>query len=134
VEVIVPSFRRKLALTGLIAALAPEPVSTPSRAEGLRCGWFDNPSPGNASLFDKDDEWIIAVQGGHQADGDWPPDFPPGQWIKLGAGDYGYGCACLTVDVDAQEKTVTKIMSGTARPLSVCRKDSSVARLEKKLR
>ncbi len=133
-EVIITRFRGKLALTGLIVGCALVLVSTPSRAAGLRCGWFDNPSPGNASLFDQDGEWTIAVQGGHQADGDWPPDFPPGQWIRLGAADYGYGCACLTVDVDAREKTVTKISSGKARPLSVCRKDSSIAKIEKKLR
>jgi Protein of unknown function (DUF4087) len=44
-----------------------------------RCGWFSNPTPANASLFDRDGEWIIGVQGGYQAEGDWP-DFEPGQW------------------------------------------------------
>jgi hypothetical protein len=133
-EVKIASFRRKLALAGLLAASTVALGSTLSRAASLRCGWFDNPSPGNASLFDKDGEWIVAAQGGHQADGDWPPDFPPAQWIKLGAGDYGYGCACLNVDVDAREKTVLKIVSGKARPLSVCRKDSHIAKIETKLR
>ena len=38
----------------------------------MRCGWFSNPTPGNASLYDRDGEWIIGVQGGYQADGDWP--------------------------------------------------------------
>lgn len=31
----------------------------------LRCGWFDNPSPANATLLDGDGEWIIGMQGGH---------------------------------------------------------------------
>jgi len=129
-----PAFRPKLAVTWLIAALTVALLSNPSRAASLRCGWFDNPSPGNASLFDKDGEWIIAKQGGHQADGDWPPEFAPGQWIKRGAGSYGYGCACFEVDVDAKEKTVLTIKSVKARPLSVCRKDSNIAKIEKKLR
>ncbi len=33
-----------------------------------RCGWFDNPTPANYSLYDKDSEWIIGVQGGYQVD------------------------------------------------------------------
>jgi hypothetical protein len=46
-----------------------------------RCGWFSNPTPANASLYDRDDEWIIGVQGGHQADGDWP-QFSAKQWVE----------------------------------------------------
>lgn len=60
-----------------------------------RCGWFSNPTPANASLYDSDAEWIIGVQGGHQADGDWP-EFGAGQWVKRN-GNYGYGCACMRV-------------------------------------
>jgi hypothetical protein len=29
-----------------------------------RCGWFSNPTPANASLYDAQREWIISVQGG----------------------------------------------------------------------
>ncbi len=114
----------------LMIALAP----MPARAADVRCGWLDNPTPGNASLFDKDGEWIIAAQGGHQADGDWPPPFAPGQWISQGPGDYGYGCACLTVEVDAANKAILKISSGKARPLSVCRRDPAIENIEKRLR
>jgi hypothetical protein len=36
------------------------------------CGWFENPTPGNASLQDRTGEWVIGIQGGHQDEGDWP--------------------------------------------------------------
>jgi len=29
-----------------------------------RCGWFSNPTPANAWLWDREAEWIIGVQGG----------------------------------------------------------------------
>ncbi len=125
---------RNRALATVIAASMIAAAPMPARAANVRCGWLDNPSPGNASLFDKDGEWTIAVQGGHQANGDWPPAFEPGQWIRRGPGDYGYGCACLAVDVDVPEKTILNISSGKARPLSVCRRDSAIANIEKRLR
>ncbi len=61
-----------------------------------RCGWLSNPTPANISLYDRDGEWIIGVQGGYQVEGEWEfPDFKPGQWVITNAGSYGYGCACL---------------------------------------
>jgi hypothetical protein len=113
---------------GSIAAQARPPDSE------QRCGWFDNPSPGNASLYDKDGEWTIAVQGGHQARGDWPPEYRQEQWRHTGTGSYGYGCACLIVRVDADEKNVLEIFSSKARPLSVCRRDRALAGIEDTLR
>lgn len=91
----------------------------------MRCGWFSNPTPANASLFDRDGEWIIGVQGGHQADGDWP-GFQPNEWVKTNV-NYGYGCACLRVRVD-REQQVMAIESARAQPLSKCRKDRSIRR------
>ena len=91
-----------------------------------RCGWFSNPTPANASLHDRDDEWIIAVQGGHQAEGDWP-EFGPKQWVETN-GHHGYGCACLTVRVDRESHKVLEIMSARARPLSACRRDRALKR------
>ncbi|MGH9760842.1 MAG: DUF4087 domain-containing protein [Blastocatellia bacterium] len=89
-----------------------------------RCGWFSNPTPGNASLYDKDGEWIIGVQGGHQAEGDWPT-FKSNQWVRTN-GSYGYGCACLRVRVDHDSHEVLEIKSSYARPLSACRKDPAL--------
>src|SRR5215510_8215726 len=89
-----------------------------------RCGWFSNPTPANASLFDREGEWIIGVQGGYQAEGDWP-SFSPKQWVETN-GHYGYGCACLRVRVDRSERHVLVIESAQARALSVCRRDPAL--------
>ena len=92
----------------------------------MRCGWFSNPTPANASLFDREGEWIIGVQGGHQAEGDWP-SFSPKQWVETN-GHYGYGCACLRVSVDRSEKQVVVIESAQARALSTCRRDPALGK------
>src|SRR5215216_4756630 len=89
-----------------------------------RCGWFSNPTPANASLYDRDGEWIIGVQGGYQAEGDWP-DFSAKQWIETNV-HYGYGCACLRVQVDRSTERVMKIESSRPRPLSACRRDKAL--------
>src|ERR1044072_4450866 len=91
-----------------------------------RCGWFSNPTPANASLHDREAEWIVGVQGGHQADGDWP-SFAPKQWIETN-GHYGYGGACMTVEVDRESGRVLEIKSARARALSTCRRDKALKR------
>jgi len=91
-----------------------------------RCGWFSNPTPSNASLYDREGEWIISVQGGYQADGDWP-DFGPKQWIETNV-HYGYGCACLQLQVNRSTRRVIAIESAKARPLSACRNDRKLKR------
>jgi hypothetical protein len=100
--------------------------SVRAQQDGLetRCGWFSNPTPANAWLADKDGEWIIGVQGGRQADGDWP-DFKPSEWVRTN-GNYGYGCACLRVKVDRKTLDILEIKSAHARPLSACRKDRAL--------
>jgi uncharacterized protein DUF4087 len=91
-----------------------------------RCGWFSNPTPSNASLHDREAEWIVGVQGGYQAEGDWP-DFGPKQWIETNV-HYGYGCACLRVRVDRSTHRVIAIESARPRPLSACRNDRKLKR------
>ena len=92
-----------------------------------RCGWFDNPTPANLSLFDRDAEWIIGVQGGHQVEGDWDwPEFKRGQWVTTNASSYGYGCVCLQLRVNKETHHVLEIKSSRVRPLSVCRRDRSL--------
>lgn len=90
-----------------------------------RCGWYENPTPGNHWLTDKDGEWTIGVQGGHQAEGDYPPEFSDDQWVNTNI-NYGYGCACLRVKTDKKNKYITEVVSATAKPLSACRKDKSL--------
>ena len=91
-----------------------------------RCGWFSNPTPANASLYDRDAEWIIGVQGGHQAEGDWP-EFASGQWVKTN-GNYGYGWACMRVQTNGKTHEVSTIESAQARALSACRNDAALKR------
>ena len=94
-----------------------------------RCGWFDNPTPANTSLFDREAEWISGVQGGYQVEGDWDwPDFKPGQWVITNGSSYGYGCVCMRLRVNKETHQVLEIISSTARPLSACRRDRSLNR------
>lgn len=112
-----------MGLTGMQSVSSHAPVVFASET---RCGWFSNPTPANASLYDREAEWIIGEQGGHQADGDWP-DFGPGQWVKTNR-DYGYGCACMRVQTNSKTHEVIMIESGQARALSACRKDAALKR------
>ena len=112
-----------VAFAGAKSGTPGEPAS--AQAE-TRCGWFDNPTPANASLLDREDEWVISVQGGHQAEGDWP-SFGPKQWVETN-GHYGYGCACMRLRVDRETHHVLAIESARARPLSACRRDRALKR------
>ncbi|HEU4404836.1 MAG TPA: DUF4087 domain-containing protein [Polyangiaceae bacterium] len=91
-----------------------------------RCGWFENPTPANAWLTDRDGEWLISMQGGYHADGDWPPAFKRRQWVHTNGGSYGYGCACMHVSVDRAKKRVRKIASARPLELSACRADPAL--------
>jgi hypothetical protein len=99
----------------------PEPPGGSEAAQfETRCGWFDNPTPANVSLFDRDAEWIIGVQGGYQVEGDWDwPDFKPGQWVSTNAGSYGYGCVCLQLRVNKETHKVLEIKSARAATVRV---------------
>ncbi|OOG58991.1 DUF4087 domain-containing protein [Polaromonas sp. C04] len=77
-------------------------------------------NPGNASLFDRDGEWTIGIQGGHQAEGDWP-DFTASQWVNTNRG-HDYSCACLDGVADPRTHEVARIRFAHARALSVCRR------------
>jgi hypothetical protein len=99
----------------------------------LRCGWFDNPSPSNVWLYDRDGQWTIGIQGGHQAKGNWPT-FKPADWIRAGSGSYGYGCACMRLQANAETRDVMLIVSATARPIAACRNDPALKGTEPSLR
>jgi Protein of unknown function (DUF4087) len=129
---------RSAALTLALAigsAAVPGHASAPQAAASssggvaeTRCGWFDNPTPQNASLVDRDGAWTISVQGGHSAAGRWPR-FKASQashWVRTNAGSYGYGCACMRVTVDREASTIKRIVSSTPKALAVCRNDASI--------
>jgi len=99
-----------------------------------RCGWFSNPTPANISLFDKDAEWIIGVQGGYQVEGDWDwPKFKAGQWVHTNGADYGYGCVCMDLKVNKETQEVREIKDVRALPLSTCRNDPALKKYKGKL-
>ena len=95
-----------------------------------RCGWLDNPSPGNASLIDQSGEWIITMQGMFGARGDLPSfdDLTnDAMFVPSGVAGYGYGCACLDVKTlkgdDVRENRIVQIIGGAVYPLAECRKN-----------
>ena len=93
-----------------------------------RCGWFDNPTPANLWLYDREGQWIIGTQGGYQVEADWDrPDFKKGQWVATN-GHYGYGCACLQLRANKKTGKVLEIKSARARPLAACRRDRALSK------
>ena len=113
-----------LAFAALVSGQTRRPRAPAVERFETRCGWLSNPTPANASLHDRDGEWVIGVQGGHQAEGDWP-SFKRGQWVETN-GHYGHGCACLRLQVNRQTHRVIEIESARARPLASCRRDRSL--------
>ena len=116
----------KISLMTILFALAfdlPD-VSAQSKKFETRCGWLDNPTPSNFSLYDREREWIISVQGGYQVEDFAAPDFKS-QWIETN-NSYGYGCACLNMTVDKETSRVLAIIKSYVKPLSVCQKDNAL--------
>lgn len=130
--------KRKLTAAALTAVVVFACPVTPDPAVGLaaqtrfelRCGWFSNPTPANAWLIDKDGEWTIGIQGGYQAEGDWP-DISERQWVKTNV-HYGYGCACIRASIDRKTERVIQIKSGYGKTLAACRRDPALRRKEPK--
>lgn len=92
-----------------------------------RCGWFENPTPANIWLTDRDGEWTIGIQGGYQVAGEWDwPKFKKSEWVVTNSGGRGYGCACFKVTANAETKEILHIYSTQSRPLKACRKDPAL--------
>lgn len=110
-----------LSIANIARAEATEP------AKETRCGWFDNSSPGNISLIDKDGEWTIGIQGGYQLQDDWPwPKFKKSEWVATNSGSHGHGCVCLKVVVNKTTEEIVHIYSAKTQALSVCRNDHNL--------
>ena len=89
------------------------------------CGWLDNPTPGNVELLDRDGRWEIAMQGGHQAEGNLPA-FTSARWVRTGHGSAGYGCVCIKARVDRDERKILQMVQARSMPLQTCRKDPAI--------
>ena len=126
-----------VAVVALVAVMVaaghskPASGSASSLAFETRCGWFSNPTPANAWLYDREAEWTISVQGGHEAEGDWP-EFKPSQWVSTN-GNYGYGCACLEVRVNKRTHEVLEIKSARPKAIAQCRRDAALKKWNRRL-
>jgi hypothetical protein len=118
------------AMDPFILLVAASAAASPQSGPTSRCGWLDNPSPANWSLFDRDGEWLIGMMGDYQAPGiDNVPDFPKSAWVRRNAGSYGYGCVCMKVTTDRATHRITNILSAVAKPLRLCRADRKLPKL-----
>lgn len=105
---------------------APKPIA----AAGRRCGWLYNPTPGNWWLVDRDGEWILGTQGREPVAGmDDIPDMSAGEWVETN-GSYGYGCACIDMEVEPASGDVLRISRATPKPIAQCRRDKSLPKPE----
>lgn len=103
-------------------------TASPLLAAETRCGWLQNPTPGNWWLDDADGSWTIMSQGG----GDGPagmdliPDISERDYVRTN-GNYGYACACLSVETDDSEESITGILSFRQLALSKCENDRNLS-------
>jgi len=102
-------------------------LPTTSLAAERRCGWLVNPTPGNYWLTDRNGTWTLATQGVESSDDVMLnlPDFDADEYVASN-GNYGYGCACLTVDVDRAESRIVRTYAGDILPLRRCEADKSL--------
>jgi hypothetical protein len=119
-----------ICLLMLFATGQPLPTNETPSDYKTRCGWFDNPTPSNIWLHDREAEWTIGVQGGYQTPGDWSwPEFKPGQWVITNpGGEHGYGCVCMQLRVNKRTHQVIEIKSVRGRSLAQCRRDPALKR------
>jgi len=77
-------------------------ISSVSSASELRCGWLDNPTPGNNWLIDRHGKWEISTQGNILIDDnsmDNLPEINDDEFVRTNV-NYGYSCVCLDVTID----------------------------------
>jgi hypothetical protein len=120
-----------LLLLGLASqTLAAPPPAKPGRAPrhfSRRCGWLDNPTPGNFFLRDREGEWTLAVQGGPEAEGmDSLPDLSGNEFVEIN-GHHGYACVCLDAAVDPKPRVILAIRRVKQQLLKSCLEDPDLA-------
>ncbi len=121
----------------LIAAILAVLPTSVFAAEN-RCGWVQNPTPGNYWLDDRDGTWIIATQGSeNEALGmENMGDLSAGDFVKTN-GYYGYACGCMKVETehntdpqDSSAGRITAIYSFKQLKIAKCSADKSLPRPE----
>ncbi|AIV05958.1 hypothetical protein LA59_10950 [Vibrio harveyi] len=118
--------RLLIVILGIFSALA-------ATAEETRCGWLENPSPANMWLIDRDGSWGISVQGTSNALDDksmellYQATADENEFVRTNR-NYGFSCACLTVDVDEEINSITTIYKSKQLPLKQCLEDISITK------
>lgn len=97
-----------------------------AQASENRCGWINNPTPGNWWLTDADGQWTIMTQGSYEAGGmDNIGDISAGDYVATN-GNYGYACGCMQVDTDGRG-AITDIYSFRQLPIGKCENDGALS-------
>ena len=113
----------------LIAAFLTLAFPALAQAAENRCGWIDNPTPGNWSLEDRDGSWPLHSQGSdEELEGmDLIPDISERDYVRTN-GNYGYACGCMTVETDEDGETITRILGFKQLKIAQCRNDRTLPR------
>jgi len=110
-------------MTALIAA------PTLAKTE-TRCGWYNNPTPGNVFLKDADGFWWISQQGTPPAPGfddAYTPAFDDRDRVVTNGSSYGYSCACANGDFGPVGSMQVRLIAQLkALPLAQCENDSNL--------
>jgi len=101
-------------------------MASSALAAETRCGWLQNPTPGNWWLDDAENTWTIMTQGSDdEPEGmDLIPDISEHDYVKSN-GNYGYACACMSVETDGEEH-ITRILSFRQLKLAKCQNDKAL--------
>ena len=111
-------------MRGLLIALPLLAFALPAQAAEKRCGYVENPTPGNWWLTDGQGQWIMGTQGREPAEGmeTIPQSFYEKGWVRTN-GSYGYRCGCLTVDTHRADQRITRVRAAKALPMNRCTAD-----------
>ena len=113
-------------MLGLALALILLALPAMVQAAENRCGWIQNPTPGNWWLDDAQGMWVIRSQGAEdEPEGmDLIPDISERDYVRTN-GNYGYACACMRVETDDNDH-ITEILSFGQLKLSQCENDKAL--------
>jgi hypothetical protein len=120
----------QVAFLALLLGLA----AVPAWAAERRCGWLDNPTPGNFWLRDAEGAWTLSEQGGYEAeDFDRLPSANAREQVVTNGSSYGYNCMCLQVETEVRgrQRLVRRVISGKVEPLARCRRDPRLPAIPK---
>ena len=125
----------RLALLFTLALLAFPHLAS---AKENRCGWIQNPTPGNYWLDDSEGMWVLLTQGSDEEPLGMEnfPDISTGDYVASN-GNYGYTCGCIQAETerstDSQDSAagrITAIYGVKLLPLKKCLADPALPKPE----